>query len=80
MPSRRAKNEFDSELDRLEDWLTLARKGREEWIRGPYAESLRSAYTDGIKAAAALLEQKGHPGLARDVKKLAKERRSFPRK
>jgi hypothetical protein len=69
---RTSKNEFDAELDRLGEWLDLAREGREEWYSGPYAESLRSAYIDGIKTAAALLEQKGHPGLARDVKKLAK--------
>ena len=69
---RTSKNEFDAELDRLGEWLDLAREGREDWYSGPYAEALRSAYIDGVKAAAALLEQKEHPGLARDVKKLAK--------
>jgi hypothetical protein len=72
-PRRSASgNEFDAELDRLEEWLELAREGREAWYRGPYAESLKSAYFDGVKAAAELLERKGHPGLARDVKKLTR--------
>jgi len=67
-----ASDEFADHLDRLAEWVEYARKARESWARGPHAEYLRSAYADGVKAAATLLEQKGHSGLARDVRKLAK--------
>jgi len=65
-------DEFAEHLDRLSDWLVFARRARERWARSPHPEYLRAAYFDGLKAAAALLEQKGHSGLARDVRKLAK--------
>jgi hypothetical protein len=72
-PKRKpSTDEFAEHLDRLSDWLVFARKAREAWARTPHPEYLRSAYVDGLKAAAALLEQKGHAGLARDVRRLAK--------
>jgi hypothetical protein len=43
--------------DGLDEWRDRARKARANWTRDADAEALRAAYRDGIKRAAAFVEE-----------------------
>jgi hypothetical protein len=69
--SRRPLEAFN---DGLEGWRLRARRALDHWHRDSLPEALRDAHRDGIKRAAAFVEEKGQRELGIALGRLAEEK------